>query len=175
LLLLLNSDVMPQAPGWLDQLCTRYRAHPDTGLLGVKLLYEDGTIQHAGMCSRPLAEWQGLWINHHPHKGLRANDMQGFQEVHAVTAACVLVDTHFYHALGGLSEDYIIGDFEDSDLCYRAREAGRPCRVDLDVVLYHLERQSQNIGQPGWREALTMYNCWLHDTRWGQDLEQGRL
>jgi O-antigen biosynthesis protein len=175
MLLLLNSDVMPLAPGWLAKLCERYRAHPSTGLMGAKLLYEDGTIQHAGMCSRPHPEWQGLWINHHPHKGLRASELNGCHEVPAVTAACVLVETIFYHALGGLSEDYIIGDFEDSDLCYRAREAGRPCRVDLDVSLYHLERQSQNIGQSAWRQALTMYNCWLHDTRWGQDLEKGRL
>lgn len=175
LLLLLNSDVFPRQPGWLGQLCARYRALPDIALLGAKLLYEDGSVQHAGMVSRRLPDWQGLWINDHPHKGLDPAPLSGVIEVPAVTAACALIDTGLYRSIGGLSEDYIIGDFEDSDLCYRARQQGRVCRVDLDVVLYHLERQSQDLGDAQWRTALTLYNCWLHDARWGQAIAEGRL
>ncbi len=175
LLLLLNSDVFPKARGWLGQLCRQYRAHPDTALLGVKLLYEDGSVQHAGMVTRPLAQWQGLWINDHVHKGLDPTPLTGLVDVPAVTAACALIDTELYRAVGGLSEDYIIGDFEDSDLCFRVRATGRICRVDLDVTLYHLERQSQDLGDHHWRMALTLYNCWLHDTRWGAALAEGRL
>ena len=76
--------------------------------------------------------------------------------------------TLLYRGLGGLSEDYIIGDFEDSDFCHRVRRSGRRNRVALDVALYHLERQSQALdGDAAWRRALTLYNCWLHDRRWG--------
>jgi len=50
-----------------------------------------------------------------------------------------------YRELGDFG-DYIIGDFEDSDLCLRAILAGRRNRVAFDIELYHLERQSQNRG-----------------------------
>jgi len=166
-LLLLNSDVMPQAPGWLGRLLAVYRSQPDTGLLGAKLLYEDGSVQHAGMASRRNPQWQDLWINHHPHKGMNPALLTGIRDVEGVTAACALVETALYRTLGGLSEDYVIGDFEDSDLCHRARAQGRVNRVALDVALYHLERQSQaRAGDAQWRMALTLYNCWLHDRRW---------
>jgi GT2 family glycosyltransferase len=168
-LLLLNSDVMPRQAGWLGRLLSIHRAHSDMGVLGAKLLYEDGTVQHAGMSSRREPQLQNLWINHHPHKGLSAEGLTGVVDVEAVTAACALIDTRLYRETGGLSEHYIVGDFEDSDLCHRLRRMGRVNRVALDVSLYHLERQSQAAaGDARWRRALTIYNCWLHDRRWGQ-------
>jgi len=93
--------------------------------------------------------------------------LTGVREPDAVTAACVLVEAALFRDLGGFSEDYIIGDFEDSDLCLRARARGRVNRVALDTELYHLERQSQNrLGDALWRTNLTIYNCWLHNRRW---------
>jgi GT2 family glycosyltransferase len=84
-----------------------------------------------------------------------------------------MVEARLYRELGGLSEDYIIGDFEDSDLCLRAAAAGRRNYVALDVELYHLERQSQaRIGDAQWRNNLTLYNCWLHDQRWAAQIEK---
>lgn len=167
-LLLLNSDVMPREPGWLSTLLEIYRSRPDSGVLGAKLLYEDGSVQHAGMVSRRNPQWQDMWINHHPHKGMRPASLTGVQDAEAVTAACALVETALYRELGGLSEQYIVGDFEDSDLCHRVRSNGRVNRVALDVSLYHLERQSQaKGGDANWRTALTIYNCWLHNRRWG--------
>jgi GT2 family glycosyltransferase len=72
-----------------------------------------------------------------------------------------------------LSEDYIIGDFEDSDFCLRAAAVGRPNWVALDIELYHLERQSQaHIGEAQWRTNLTLFNCWQHHQRWGAHLEK---
>jgi GT2 family glycosyltransferase len=174
-LLLLNSDVMPKRPGWLGDLVDLYRTLDKPGLLGAKLLYEDGSIQHAGMTFRRHPGWDGMWINEHLQKGQSPHGLSGLRRVDAVTAACVLVETALYRKLGGLSEDFIIGDFEDSDFCLRAEAAGRRHYVTLDVELYHLERQSQDrIGDAHWRTNLTLYNCWLHDQRWAAYLEQKR-
>jgi GT2 family glycosyltransferase len=172
-LLLMNSDVMPKRPGWLGELLNLHGSLRKPGLLGVKLLYEDGSVQHAGMAFRRHAPWGGLWINDHPCKGQSACGLSGLRHVDAVTAACALVSAALYRELGGLSEDYIIGDFEDSDFCLRAAAAGRSNSVSLDIELYHLERQSQaRIGDDHWRTHLTLYNCWQHDRRWGRVLEQ---
>ncbi|HZI37285.1 MAG TPA: glycosyltransferase, partial [Acidimicrobiia bacterium] len=49
LLLLLNSDVIPDRPGWLSTLVEFLDATPSAGAVGPKLVYEDGSIQHAGL------------------------------------------------------------------------------------------------------------------------------
>jgi GT2 family glycosyltransferase len=137
-------------------------------------LYEDGSVQHAGMTFRRHAPWGDLWINEHLHKGQSAQGLTGVRKVEAATAACALVDTALYRELGGLSEDFIIGDFEDSDFCLRAVAAGRRNWVALDIELYHLERQSQDrIGEALWRANLTLYNCWQHHQRWAAQLARG--
>jgi hypothetical protein len=171
-LLFLNSDVLPQRPLWVGELLRAYRSLPSPGLLGAKLLHEDGSVQHAGIAFRRHAAWGDLWINDHPLKGQSPLGLAGVREVDAVTAACAVVETAFYRELGGFSEDYIIGDFEDSDLCLRARMAGRRNYVALDTPLYHLERQSQSrLGDAAWRAQLSLYNCWLHNTRWADLIE----
>jgi len=171
--LLLNSDVMPKRRGWVGDLLRIYESLDRPGLLGAKLLFEDGSLQHGGMAFRRFAPLGGLWINDHPQKGQRPAGLSGTRQVDAVTAACALVDTGLYRRLGGFSEDYIIGDFEDSDLCLRALMAGRRNYVALDVELYHLERQSQEmIGDAVWRRNLTVYNCWLQNQRWSEVIER---
>ena len=171
-LLLMNSDVFPKQTGWLGKLLSLYGSLERPGPLGVKLLYEDGGLQHAGIAFRRYAPWDGLWINDHPQKGQSPSGLAGIRSVEAVTAACMLVDTSLYRELGGLCEDFIVGDFEDSDFCLRAAAAGRPSAVALDVELYHVERQSQDrIGNAHWRSNLTLYNCWQHDLRWAAGIE----
>lgn len=172
-LLFMNSDVLPKRHGWLGDLLRIYSSLQEPGLLGAKLLYEDGSVQHAGMAFRRLPAWGNLWTNHHPSKGLSPAGLSGVREVAAVTAACVLIDAALYRQLGGFSEDYIIGDFEDSDLCLRATLRGRRHYVALDVELYHLERQSQSrVGNAEWRTNITVYNCWLHNRRWTDLIER---
>jgi GT2 family glycosyltransferase len=171
-LLFLNSDVMPRRPGWVGDLERVYRSLASPGALGAKLLYEDGSIQHVGMTFRRYPGWGNMWINDHPHKGQSPLGLNGVTEADSVTAACVLVEAALFHRMDGLSEDYIIGDFEDSDLCLRLLSAGRRNYIALDVELYHLERQSQNrMGDAAWRTNLTLYNCWLHNSRWGDLIE----
>ncbi len=167
-LLLLNSDVFPRKAGWLPALVAAYDALPAAGAIAPKLLFEDGSIQHAGIAFMRYPAWEGMWINDHPLKGQPDDETaRAPQEFPAVTAACLMIDTALYREIGGLSEDYVIGDFEDTDLCLKLRAAGRRNWLVPAVALYHLERQSQALGDTGsWRANLTLYNCWLHHSRW---------
>lgn len=169
LLLLLNSDVMPKYPGWLSSLAKVYKDLPDAGALGPKLLYEDESIQHAGIAPMKLPGYRTLWFNDHPGKGL-PNFPEGLappKKVAAVTGACLMVDRSVYLQQGGLDEAYILGDFEDSDFCHKLSTAGMSNYYLPTVELYHLERQSQDlIGNPRWRQSVTFYNAWLHTQRW---------
>ena len=74
-----------------------------------------------------------------------------------------------YDSVGGLDEKYLIGDFEDSDLCLKVREKGLDIAcLPLAVTLIHLERQSLNsIGTESFRDHVARYNAWRHQARWG--------
>jgi O-antigen biosynthesis protein len=171
LLLFLNSDVLPIRPGWVGELAATYRALDRCAVLGCRLLFEDGSMQHAGMTFRASTLLAGCWENDHPGKGLPATlDVhRGPVAVPAVTGACLLVDRVLFRELGGMSEDYVIADFEDSDFCLRAQEQGWKVYYTPKTELFHLERQSMQLiaeGEAGWRQSLTLYNMWKHSRRW---------
>jgi len=162
-LLLLNSDVIPSEPGWLERLHQFHQATADIGALGPKLLFEDETIQHAGMYFERLGE-SGLWANRHYFKGF-SRTMAGAnisRPVPAVTGACMMVDRGLYGELGGLSDSYVEGGYEDSDFCVRLIEAGRHNWYMAEVELFHLEAQSY---RTEFRVA-DVYNAWLQTHRW---------
>lgn len=173
LLLLLNSDVLPRRSGWLGAMIRSFAALETPGVLTPRLLYPDGSIQHAGMQFR-LDPWVApYYLNIHPGKGLpvSADRHKAPAEVPAGTGACLMVPAALYQAVGGLDEEFIYGDFEDSNLCLQVRARGLRVWYDPGIELYHLERQSiPALGSMGWREALTLYNAWLHTSRWAREL-----
>ena len=84
-----------------------------------------------------------------------------------------MLSTAIYKELDGLDESYILGDFEDSDLCLKAIQAGYTNYIDSGINLYHLERQSQNLFEDkSWKFKLTIYNGMQHARRWGSMIEE---
>ncbi len=162
----LNSDVFPQAPGWLDHLIETSRADSHVGVVGARLLFEDGTIQHDGCVREVSPEHAGWHFIAHPGKGRRPPDAASVEVVDAVTGACLLLRTSLARDLGGFDPAYIIGDFEDFDLCLRVRALGLHCVIDRRAVLYHLERQSQGDQARRWRCNLTLLNAWRFNRAW---------
>jgi GT2 family glycosyltransferase len=170
LLLLLNSDVLPDRTGWLGMMTTFYDATPGIGALGPKLLYEDDSLQHAGMYFSRLAS-AGVWENRHYFKGLHRSlpAANVLRPVPAVTGACLMVDSTLYKQVGGLRGTYVQGDHEDSDLCLRLIEAGYENWYLPAAELYHLEGQSY----PGaLRQLTSQYNAWLHTRLWNEHIER---
>ena len=169
----LNSDVFPGDDGWVDLLGARLAAEPSLGAVGPILLFEDGTVQHRGLAYEPLPEFGNWMFPVHPGKGMRPPRRRGLERQQAITGACVMMRRETVAACGGFDESFAIGDFEDSDLCLRIAALGLHCAVDLDVQLYHLERQSQGDMGHSWRFNLTLFNAWTHQRRWRAALEMG--
>lgn len=164
-LLLLNSDVVPFAPGWLAPL----RAALDgkgVGAAGPKLLFDDGSIQHAGLYFE--RDEDGTWFNAHYHKGMPRQWPSALRPRHvpAVTGAALLVRRSLFESIGGVCEDYIIGDYEDSDLCLRIRQAGASIAYVAQSELYHFERRSIRLHAGYTRTLASLYNRRLHHRRW---------
>jgi GT2 family glycosyltransferase len=168
-LLLLNSDVIPDRPGWIGAMGAFYDATEGIGALGPKLLYEDDTLQHAGMYFQRKSGSE-VWENAHCFKGLHRTFPPAnlARPVPAVTAACMMVDRGLYEEVGGLPLHYVQGDYEDSELCLRLAEAGRRNWYLPAVELYHLEGQSY---VPGARRIPSEYNMWLHTSIWRSRIE----
>lgn len=171
-ILFLNSDAFPQSPGWLKPLCDRLDTQPKVGAVGPRLVFADGSIQHAGMIFLRREEL-GIWINHHPNMGLdpSLDPARAPTTVPCVTGACILLRKKDYLAIGGWDSSYLIGDFEDSDLCLKLTSAGFRIEYLPSIQLTHLERQSfKLLGHDDFRNRVVIYNAVRHQHRWPQYL-----
>ena len=166
ILLLLNSDVIPIAQGWLSALRNALDVLPDAGAVGPLLQFGDNSVQHAGMKPKHDPYYPGFLLNIHPGKGSAWNKRDEPTQHPLITAACLMLRKADYEAVGGLDEGYIIGDFEDSDLCLKLRKRGQTLWLVPEAKLWHLERQSQNLDcTPGYRQLLTLFNGWRYRQR----------
>jgi len=163
----LNSDVFPCAQDWLDRLCARLDADETLGAVSGVLLFEDGSVQHEGMRLAAIPALGGLLFPLHIRKGRRPRSGTGLDRADMLTGACLVMRRDVVAGLGGFDEGYIVGDFEDSDLCARLQAEGKGCAIDHEVQLHHLERQSQAGPDHRWRRNLTLYNAWRFNARQG--------
>jgi O-antigen biosynthesis protein len=169
-LILLNSDVLPMNSDWDSRLVSCLEQTENVGLVGVRLLFEDGSIQHDGMAQMELDDFPGLKFNDHPKKGWPSsmvNTPKELTKCEMVTAACVAIKKSLFIALEGFDSDYLLGDFEDSDLCQKALSKGYVNYIARDIELFHLERQSQNLTEPGdWKFRVTLINAHTFNHKW---------
>ena len=166
-LVFLNSDVFPQEARWVSRLAGTLEGRPDLAAVGARLLYPTGSLQHLGIRFFFDTNW-GVWLNKHPAKGLEPpSGGKTVLTVQAATGACLAVRRRDFDTVGGFDEGYLIGDFEDSDLCLKLRDLGE-IAVLPDTNLIHLERQSFRCiaSSPSFREKVTHFNAWRHHRRW---------
>jgi len=133
LLVLLNVDTQVHA-GWLAALADAF-ADPSVGIAGCKLLYPDGTIQHAGgFVYGPRGEAE--------HLGRYAPDDGRFGEladVEFVTGAALAICRIALDQIGLLDEGFSPIYYEDIDWCYRVRAAGWRVVYVPQAVVTHYE------------------------------------
>lgn len=162
----LNSDVFPERPDFFDLLVQDLENDPGLGVVGALLFFADGSVQHAKMDYEPLPQFDNWLFPTHPGKGrLLPPDTPDLISTPAVTGACMLLARDLAVELGGFDPDYVIGDFEDADLCNRIVQRGLRCAVDSRARAYHLERQSQGNSADAWRHNVTLLNAWTFNKR----------
>jgi GT2 family glycosyltransferase len=143
LVLHLNNDVEALTPGWLEDM-VGWATLPGVGVVGAKLLYPDGTINHAGIS---LSHEDGL-----PHVLFErepADDLgylflpQAARDVAAVTGACLLTRADLYRQLHGFDEEKLQVAYNDVDYCLRAGLAGFRSVITPQAVLRHVGSASR--------------------------------
>ena len=145
-ILLLNPDtLMPR--GGIARFVELLARHPEAGIVGPKLVKEDGCMHLACRRSFPtpaIAFYRvsGLsrWLARSPRFGrynLTFVDEDAPIEVDSACGACLLVRRSVLDAIGLLDERFFMYG-EDIDWCLRAREAGWTVRYEPSVVVTHL-------------------------------------
>ena len=136
---LLNNDVLVQ-PNWLKELIRPFTTSSEIGIVGCKLLYPDGTIQHLGAeLSYPLAH-----SHHFHHKEADVADLPAIQDVPYVTGAAIALHRSVIDEIGLLDESFHPFYYEEADYCYRAKAAGFRVVVATQAVAIHNESTSIN-------------------------------
>jgi GT2 family glycosyltransferase len=137
LLVFLNNDVEPM-PGWLEALRRHADSTPEAAAVGAKLLYPNGTVQHAGV----VFGQDGY--PHHLYAGFPADHpaVNHSRPLQAVTAACLMVRREAFEAAEGFDGGFL-NSLEDVDLCLRLAEEGGEVDYCHEAVLVHLESASR--------------------------------
>lgn len=139
-LLLLNNDTEVITPEWMDRMlgiCARQ----DVGAVGVRLLYPDDTIQHAGVVVSGMGAGH-LFLNfpRENHGYFNLADCQ--RNLSAVTAACMMVDREDFESVGGFDEELAVA-YNDVDFCLKLRAHNQLVVYTPEVELYHYESLSR--------------------------------
>jgi len=138
----LNNDIEMIAGDWLSMM-VRQALRADIGAVGARLLYRDGTVQHAGVYTG-IGGGAG-----HAHRYQDAEATGYFerarlpQRISAVTGACLVVAKEKFLAVGGFDEKNFPVAFNDVDLCLKLNARGWQSFYEPRATLIHHESKSR--------------------------------
>jgi GT2 family glycosyltransferase len=175
LLLFMNNDVVVRDPAWLRTMVGELLADPLVGIVGNKLLYPDGLVQHGGV----ILGVGG--VADHAHKGLTEDD-PGYaaravsaQDMSAVTAACMLCRRTVFDAVGGFDEKDLQIAFNDVDLCLKVGKAGFRVVWTPHSVAQHWESLSRSDDMQPSQQSRFFHENETMVVRWQAVLAEDRF
>lgn len=164
-LCLLNNDTEVISPDWLNVMLGQLQ-QPNVGVVGTKLLFKNGKVQHAGDAVGP-----GGCADHF-HSGIDA-DEPGYMgrailahDLSAVTAACLLTTHKLFDQLNGLDESNLSVAFNDVDYCLRVREHGFRVVFTPYITMYHHESVSRGKDETPEKKARAKKEADYMRKRW---------
>ena len=170
-LLFLNNDTEIIEPDCIQEMLG-YCQREDVGAVGARLLYQDDTIQHAGV----VIGFGG--IAGHTFIGLHKNENSYFhramcaQDYSAVTAAGVMVKRSVFESVGGFSTELAVA-FNDIDLCMKIRAADKLIVYDPYALLYHYESKSRGLEDTPEKVARFNREIAIFAKKWPDILKNG--
>ena len=170
-LLLLNNDTEIIKEDCIEELLG-YCMRKEVGIVGARLYYDDGTLQHGGVIV-------GLGgVAGHAFLGLPMGEPGYFaralltQDLSAVTAACMMVKRSVYEEVGGFDSAFAVA-FNDVDFCLKVRQAGYLVVYHPYAELIHYESKSRGYDDTAEKINRFQSEIQLFQGRWKAFLEQG--
>lgn len=140
--MLVNNDTLVD-PLAIHQALQVFRRWPETGIVGGQVLHLDGRLQEAGNVIFRDGTCSGLGRRSSPWHPLA----QTRRKVDYVSGCLFMVDTALLQTLGGFDNNFEPAYYEETDLCIRSWQAGRPVIYEPTCQLRHVEFASSNQGQ----------------------------
>lgn len=142
ILLFANNDIEMLSDGW-DCRLRAIMAEPDVGVVGARLLYPDGTLQHSGVImggisGRPIHEGRGV----SPNDGGPLYRWKRSREVAAVTGAFLAVRHEVFEHVGGFEEELAVA-YNDLDFCLKVRACGLSVIYCAEIEALHYESKTR--------------------------------
>lgn len=144
MLVFLNNDIGMIDPGWLKAM-VRLAMKPQVGVVGAKLLFPNGRIQHAGVVLGMGGISGHIYRRTASHRQGYLQQAATTREMAAVTGACIAIDRRKFEAVGGFDADNLPVDLNDIDFCLRIAERGWTNMWAADAALIHVQSASRGI------------------------------
>lgn len=130
----LNNDTVV-TPGWLDALLQCFAQESQAGLVGAQLVYPDGRLQEAG--GIVFSDGSG-W--NYGRLDDPADPRYAFRrEVDYCSGAAIMLPRALFTQLGGFDERYAPAYYEDTDLAFGVRAAGKKVFYEPRSRVVHFE------------------------------------
>lgn len=169
-LLFLNNDTQVEA-GWLDHLVQTYDDFKDVGLVGSKLVYPNGSLQEAGgIVWRDGSAW-----NYGRNSDPELPEFNYVRETDYCSGASIIIEKTFFQGLGLFDERYAPAYYEDTDLAFKVRAAGKKVIYQPRSVVVHFEGVSHGTSTDVGLKAYQTENGKKFFERWKPELEKGHF
>jgi GT2 family glycosyltransferase len=170
-LLLLNNDTEIINEDCLSQMLG-YCQRDDVGIVGARLYYPDGSLQHAGVIIGMGGIAGHIFAGLDESLGTYQSRSRISCDYSAVTAACMMVKKRIFEQVGGLEEGFQVA-FNDVDFCLRVRQTGALVVYNANATLYHYESKSRGLDDTPEKAARFQREVDLFRSRWGDFMEKG--
>ncbi len=169
ILALVNDDIETDKPDWLREMVSR-AVRPEVGVVGARLWYPDGRLQHAGVVLGLHGVARHAFQRFLPEPvALMNRTFILSQNYSAVTAACMVLRKTIFDDVGGFDEN-LPNNFNDVDFCLRLRERGWQIIWTPYADLIHHESASRGRHSDSeQRECLLRDMAYLQE-KWGEQL-----
>ncbi len=170
-LLFLNNDTEVISRGWMEEMLGICQ-QPGVGIVGAKLYYPDGTIQHAGVIIGLSGIAGHLFLGEPGTENGYMARAAVMQNLSAVTAACMMVKRTAFEAVGGFDETLKVA-LNDVDFCLKAGKDGQMVVFTPHAELYHYESKSRGLEDTPEKKARYEAEAAYFREKWQDILENG--